>query len=183
MIKTINLEASVEWTKSKLRDLLDDPADLFAQLDAVVVVSHLSASEGKQAGIAAIDALVNCVREAEANGASDCAEKIGNVVSTLSNDLRIWSDESYRNELAARKLWCDPNIRDACVARWESRGGAHWVELWHGPYDFHYVSGNSCGSVCNPSFPVESAVLVMASRLARGQFLPDKAKLPMKRVS
>jgi hypothetical protein len=179
-VKTINLEASVERTKSKLRDLLDDPADLFARFDEAVAVSHLSASEGKQAGIAAYYSLLDCI---DAAGDADRAEKIGDVADSFATDLRVWASGAYLNELSERKNWCDKNIRDSCVARWGSRGGAHWVELWHGPYDYHYRSGNSCGSVCNPSFPLVAAERVMASMLSRGCFLPDAAKLSMKRVS
>lgn len=179
-VKTINLEAVVWLVKSKLRDLLDDPTALFEQFEMAVAVAPFSASEGKQAGIAAYYSLLDCI---DAAGVADRAERIGDVADSFATDLRVWSQDAHRMECAFRRNWHDPNIRDSCVARWESRGGAHWVELWHGPYDYHYISGNGCGAVCSPHAPLVAAELVMAAMLARGCFLPDNAKLPMKRVS
>jgi hypothetical protein len=179
-VKTINLEAAVEWAKSKLRDLLDDPTDLFEQFDRVIAVAQFSASEGKQAGVAAYYSLLGCI---DAAGDTDRAEKIGYVADSFSTDLRVCYNEAHRMERAFRRNWYDKNIREHCDGRWESRGGKWWVELLHGPYDYHYRSNLGCGSVCSPHAPVEAAVTVMQSMLARGCFLPDAAKLPMKQVS
>jgi hypothetical protein len=178
-VKTINLDAAVRRVKSKLRDL---PTDLLERFDMVATVAPISASEGKQAGIAALNALADCIREADINGDADDARDLGQIASAFCRDLRIWSDEAHRMELAFRRNWADPNIREHREARWESRGGKYWVELLHGPYDYHYRCQDGCGSVCNPNAPVEAALTVMQSKLDRGMFLPDSAKLPMKRV-
>lgn len=179
LVKTINLEAAVEWAKLKLRDLLDDPVDLFEQFDRVVAVSRLSVSEGHRAGIRAYYSMHEC---AGAAIDADRAEKLDCVANAYLNDLRVWYVEAHRAELEDRKTWRNDNTCAACVARWESRDGKYWVELWQGPYDYQYHCDNGCGSVCNPNLPLESATLVIQSMLDRGWFLPDAAKLPMKRV-
>ena len=67
------------------------------------------------------------------------------------------------------------------VARWVSRGGAHYVELTKGP-GYYYYRGRYCGGSLGPVPTDEAAVAIIQARLDRGDFLPDKAKLPMKRV-
>ncbi len=181
MIKTINLEASVALAKSKLRDLLDDPADLFKRFDEAVAVSHLSASGGEAAGLAAGSAIVDY---AWATDDANCVSNVNNVICAFVADLRVWYNEAHRMERAFRRNWRDSNICNSCVARWESRGGRYWVELWHGPTEYRYASAYAgCGSVCSPHAPLVAAVTVMQSKLERGCFLPNVAKLPMKRVS
>lgn len=84
------------------------------------------------------------------------------------------------------------------LARWESRSGKHWVELkqhagvtianamdptsvggraftWYG-----YTSPGSSGSLAATTSA--AAIAEMEQRVNRGDFLPDAAKTPMKRV-
>lgn len=96
MIKTINLEASVEWVKSKLRDLLDDPTDLLEQFDGITAAASRSASEGLAAGHAA--ARASCCRQCRADFDAECAEKLGRVVNKFLNDLRVWHYGEISNE-------------------------------------------------------------------------------------
>jgi len=67
------------------------------------------------------------------------------------------------------------------VARWESRGGAHWVELQDNAGQYSYV-GNGCGGILGPVASVQAAVLNLQARVDSGYFLPDNAKLPMVRI-
>lgn len=69
----------------------------------------------------------------------------------------------------------------AAIARWESRGGAHYVELRKSAYGYSY-RGRSCGGSLGAIGSDEEALAVMQARVDSGYFLPDSAKLPMKRV-
>lgn len=67
------------------------------------------------------------------------------------------------------------------LARWESRGGAHWVELRvsNGCYSY---AGRDCGGCLGVLESDEAAVAVIQAKVDSGYFLPDSAKLPMKLV-
>lgn len=77
------------------------------------------------------------------------------------------------------------------IARWESRGGKHWVNLYFNPefklangsvvVDAHY-RGNGCGGGIQAN-TAEDAIIKMEARIAAGGFQPDAAKTPMKRVT
>ena len=68
------------------------------------------------------------------------------------------------------------------IARWESRGGAHYVDLvdHHGYYGY---TGKGCGGSL-PAVVVTDAhaVAVVQAKVDTGYFLPDKAVTPMKQV-
>lgn len=67
------------------------------------------------------------------------------------------------------------------LARWESRGGAHYVELTRSLAGYGYT-GCGCGGCLGAIGSDEAAIAVMQARVDSGYFLPDSAKLPMKRV-
>ncbi len=67
------------------------------------------------------------------------------------------------------------------IAKWESRGGKHYAELYHNAGCYGY-KGNGCGGSLGPLATKEKAIAIMQARVDSGYFLPDKAVLPMKRV-
>jgi len=69
----------------------------------------------------------------------------------------------------------------AVLARWESRGGAHYVELRKSAGGYGYT-GCGCGGSLGAVESDQAAVAVIQARVDSGYFLPDNAKLPMKRV-
>lgn len=71
-------------------------------------------------------------------------------------------------------------------ARWESRGGKHWVELFVNPdasepHRRAFYRGEGCGGNLG-AMTAEAAVTHMQGRVDSGEFLPDAAKMPMRRV-
>lgn len=79
---------------------------------------------------------------------------------------------------------------ESIIARWESRSGKHWVNLYFNPAfkladghivaDAHY-EGIGCGGSIAASTESE-AIAAMETRVASGYFQPDANKTPMKRV-
>jgi len=67
------------------------------------------------------------------------------------------------------------------VARWESRSGKHWVILQHSVNGYSYVA-NGCGGSLGPVESGVAAVTIMQEKVDSGYFLPDNAKLPMRRI-
>jgi hypothetical protein len=120
----------------------------------------------------------NCV-----NGVNQSLhKKLVRIGVAFCNEFNAWHDKARREEEEGRRDWHDPTIKAAYVGRWESRGGRYWVELHRGRYDYYYYSDNSSGSIGHPNMPEHGAVAVMQSMMDRGEFLPDKAKTPMRRV-
>ena len=73
------------------------------------------------------------------------------------------------------------------LARWESRGGAHFVGLRkHTGHDdstsYYSYTGNGCGGILGTVATDEEAVAILQKKVDSGYFLPDSAKVPMKRV-
>lgn len=66
------------------------------------------------------------------------------------------------------------------IARWESRSGKHWAELYHDGTAAFY-RGVGCGGNLGVIGEAE-AVAEMQRKVDSGYFLPDSAKTPMKRV-
>jgi hypothetical protein len=76
------------------------------------------------------------------------------------------------------------------IARWESRGGKYWVNLYFNPcfhlangtdiVDAHY-RGDGCGGSVNGQTEIE-AIADMQMRVDRGYFQADANKTPMHRV-
>ena len=77
------------------------------------------------------------------------------------------------------------------IARWESRGGKYWVDLYFNPsiqlangqtvVDVHY-RGNGCGGGVNGQTENE-AIADMQRRVDCGYFQADANKTPMQRMS
>ena len=67
------------------------------------------------------------------------------------------------------------------IAGWESRGGAHYAGLHKSAGGYSYV-GNGCGGSLGAVESDEAAIAIMQARVDSGYFLPDNAKVPMKRV-
>ena len=78
------------------------------------------------------------------------------------------------------------------IARWESRGGKYWVDLYFNPcfyfcdgttaVDAHYRSDNSSGGVDNVSTEAEAIAAMQIRYVDRGYFQADANKTPMHRV-
>ena len=79
------------------------------------------------------------------------------------------------------------------LARWESRGGKHWVELHKSicppgrlpcspSYSYSSCNGGGNLGTVRAIDAEKAAVAIMQARVDSGYFLPDDAKLPMKRV-
>lgn len=76
------------------------------------------------------------------------------------------------------------------IARWESRGGKYWVELYFNPefklangnvvVDAHY-RGTDCGGGVAAQCEYE-AIAYMQKRIDSGYFQADANKTPMKRI-
>ena len=61
------------------------------------------------------------------------------------------------------------------IARYESKGGAHWVDIYRHPdLTYSYQSNSGGGSALQAEDIVR--------RVKSGYFLPDAAKTPMKMV-
>ena len=77
------------------------------------------------------------------------------------------------------------------IARWESRGGKYWVELFYNPafklangnfmIDAHY-RGNSCGGGV-VAISEDSAIAEMQKKIDMGYFQADANKTPMRRIA
>lgn len=75
------------------------------------------------------------------------------------------------------------------IARWESRGGKYYAELFYNPsfklangnvvIDAYY-QGNGCGGSV-PATSEETAIAWMENRVASGYFQADANKTPMHR--
>jgi len=77
------------------------------------------------------------------------------------------------------------------IARWESRSGKYWVDLYFNPTfklaDGRVVAdasyrGNGCGGSVSGATEAE-AIAAMQRRIDHGGFQPDAAKTPMRRVA
>lgn len=66
------------------------------------------------------------------------------------------------------------------LARWQTRGGAHWVELYCDSYGYSYRARGAMGFLGKLDGDDITAIGLMELRLA--DFAPDKAKTPMIRV-
>ncbi len=116
------------------------------------------------------------------DGLTDTAYGVHRVACELLSACAKWYKVAVVAERAARKAWNYGNTESFCVARWESRGGKWWVELSQGRYDYFYRSNNAGGSVCAPDITNNLAATVVQAMLDCGQFLPDDAVIPMRRV-
>jgi hypothetical protein len=86
-----------------------------------------------------------------------------NKLPSLVDELRRQPQQSYE-----------------AVARWESRSGKWWAELFHdGAHAFYrgVGCGGNMGIIGEPE-----AIAEMQRKVDSGYFQPDAAKTPMKRV-
>lgn len=67
------------------------------------------------------------------------------------------------------------------LSRWESTRGAHFVELHSSVMGFAY-RGNDCGGVLKAK-TIDGARRELQTKIDSGYFLPDAAKVPMRKVS
>lgn len=77
------------------------------------------------------------------------------------------------------------------IARWESKGGKYWVDLYYNPafelsdgrvvIDAHY-QGHGCGGSVPDATSEQDAIDRMQQRVDRGYFQADANKTPMKRT-
>lgn len=116
----------------------------------------------------------------EHGGWADCAGESGTTASEFIEGFMAWFDSVKDVETRARVAWGYKMEKTTCVARWV--GGKHKAELWEGPKGWSY-QGNGCrGYICPPEVSIDGALTVILSMIARGRFLPDNARLGMKRV-
>jgi hypothetical protein len=79
------------------------------------------------------------------------------------------------------------------IARWESRGGKYWVDLFFNPafhlcngtdvVDAHYRGDNCGGGVDGVSTEAEAIAAIQTRYVDRGYFQADANKTPMRRVA
>jgi hypothetical protein len=67
------------------------------------------------------------------------------------------------------------------IAKWESRSGKHFAELYRDGAGYAYYRGNGCGGNLG-NLSEADAITLMQSKVDSGYFLPDDAKTPMKRT-
>lgn len=66
------------------------------------------------------------------------------------------------------------------IARWESRSGKHWVDLYQHDPGYSYTSPDAGGLLADVS--TKQAILQMQHRVDSGYFQPDANVTPMRRV-
>lgn len=110
----------------------------------------------------------------------------------LGRRLRNATVLTDRQKWKARDKAMDAKARDAerKIARWETPGGKYWVDLYFNPaftlangrvvVYAHYRSDDSTGGI--QANTEAEAIAVMQRKVNAGQFQPDAAKKPMKRV-
>ncbi len=184
----VTLKEAIEVAQLNLRVALKDMvlsprlSELVAKFDTILPIAPYSAHEALHAGRAACFGIWDQVHKADDAGWEILSEQLRGIISEFLAVLTGWYTHANDAEKASRKDWDRGDVKDVCIARWRSRGGKYYAELRHGRYDYHYSGTWGSGSICNPNFPVEAAILVIQAMLARGCFLPDDAKVPMKRV-
>ncbi len=117
------------------------------------------------------------------DGHINMAYEVRRVACELFSDCNTWYRVARITDEIVRKGWTRNNGESECIARWESRGGKWWVELWRGRFDYYYRSVCFVGSVCSPFVTNDKAAIVMQAMLDCGRFLPDDAGIPMRRVT
>lgn len=65
------------------------------------------------------------------------------------------------------------------LARWKSRSGKWYVELYRTKHGVSYNARDACGHLGEMSD--EDAITEMSVRVERGGFQPDNARTPMKK--
>jgi hypothetical protein len=66
------------------------------------------------------------------------------------------------------------------IARWESKSGKHYAELYEDRWGFGYTSNKAGGFL--GSISRGTALEIMNGKIVMGYFQPDKNKTPMKQV-
>lgn len=149
---------------------------LEALLDRLVAVSQFNPDEALEVARLVRNDILAYGRNADCSGESE------DMAVTFVTDIRAWYGPAKEADRACRRAWGGMGEEAECHGRWESRGGKYWVELWGGWDGWSYRGKSQGGNVCRPNLPVDGALTVILSMLARGRFLPDNAKVGMKRV-
>jgi len=181
----VTLKEMVETAALNLRVAMKgvaDPIKTVETLNRMIPLARISVVETLQTGRAACRDIIEFAHHAEDHGRNGLADQLRGIVFDISSVLAGWHSAADDAEKAERRTWDRGDVCTFVVARWQSRGGKHWVDLRHGRYDYGYAANGAGGSVCNPNLTIEEAVLVVEAMLARGCFLPDNAVLPMKRI-
>ena len=182
---TFSLKEMVETAARNLRVALKgvaDPIKTIVSLNRMLSLARISPVETLETGRVAWRGILEFASYAEDNGRNHLAEELRCIARNVDSVLAGWYSVANDTEKAARRSWDRGEVCTKIVARWESRGGKHYVELRRGRYDYGYDANSAAGSICNPNVTIEEAVMVVEAMLARGCFLPDSAVLPMKRV-
>lgn len=69
------------------------------------------------------------------------------------------------------------------VARWESRGGKHWVEAEIDPDTEYGGYRSNSGGGTTGTVGRTAAIAAVKAKVDAGYFLPDAAKTPMREIS
>lgn len=64
------------------------------------------------------------------------------------------------------------------IARWESKRGAHYVDLFQWEDGYTFYRGNGCSGTLGIDNAAQ-AIEVLQKKVDSGYFLPDSAKTPM----
>lgn len=67
------------------------------------------------------------------------------------------------------------------IARWESPKGKHWAELLAFDNGGYCYRGNGCGGNMT-AHTLDEAMTALQEKVDSGYFLPDVAKVPMRKV-
>lgn len=67
------------------------------------------------------------------------------------------------------------------IARWESRGGKDWVELWHDEFGYSY-QGNGCRGWFGEGTTLRQAMAFMERETASGMQVFCSQTVPMRQV-
>jgi hypothetical protein len=173
------LKETIETVRHNIRIMVFDTDMLKALdvlLDRLLAVSQFSPNEALEV------ARLVCNDILAYGKAADCSGEAREMVVDFGADFTVWYNVAKEADRKIRATWRYLSGDAECYGRWESRGKAHWVELWGGPGCWYHKSKGCAGDVCRPGVSVDGALTVILSMIARNRFLPDNAKLPMKRV-
>jgi hypothetical protein len=67
------------------------------------------------------------------------------------------------------------------IARWESKSGKYWADLYRDSDGYCFYRGEGCGGNMG-KMEQSSAIESLQLRVNGGYFLPDSHKTPMRRV-
>jgi hypothetical protein len=68
------------------------------------------------------------------------------------------------------------------VARWESKSGKWWADLYAFDNGGYFYRGVGCGGNMSGTATLDEAIAAMEQKCVRGYFQPDANTTPMRRV-